>query len=211
MLTRYEPSMPMRDALARYFEVNQFGEDGGYDDAWVDFKLGPIPFPFPNSSSRKRAVKVHDLHHIVTGYDTDTRGEFEISAWEIGAGCKDSFAAWQLNLSAMGAGVLVAPSRTYRAFVRGLHSDSLYGSDVDALMPKTVREVREVTGAEQASSAQATLGDKARFLAAGVAGVAAMLAFGAMFVPLVPVGLAASWWRKTHADHSGSRGMSALS
>ena len=72
----------LRTALATYFEDNGFGKDGGYEDAWVDFELGPIPLPFPNSAGRKRAVRLHDLHHIVTGYATDTLGEFEISAWE---------------------------------------------------------------------------------------------------------------------------------
>jgi hypothetical protein len=78
MRTTYEPEMTMRDALARYFEVNAFGADGGYNDAWVDFKLGPMPFPFPNTQSRVRALRYHDLHHILTNYDTDTLGEFEI-------------------------------------------------------------------------------------------------------------------------------------
>jgi hypothetical protein len=72
-----------------YFRVNGFGANGGYDDAWVDFKLGPIPMPFPNTPSRKRAVRFHDLHHALTGYATDVRGEFEISAWEIGSGCAE--------------------------------------------------------------------------------------------------------------------------
>ena len=76
----------MRDSRRTYFEKNAFGVDGGYEDAWVDFKLGPIPFPFPNSAPRVRAVKFHDLHHVLTGYDTNFTGEVEISAWEIGAG-----------------------------------------------------------------------------------------------------------------------------
>src|SRR5688572_1778448 len=87
-LTTYEPSATMREARARYFEVNDFGVDGGYQDAWVDFKLGPLPMPFPNTQGRLRAVAYHDLHHILTGYDTEIIGELEISAWELGAGCK---------------------------------------------------------------------------------------------------------------------------
>lgn len=38
-------------------------------------------------------------------------GEFEISAWEIGAGCGDFHAAWVLNLSGMTGGLLTAPVR----------------------------------------------------------------------------------------------------
>src|SRR5690349_999095 len=102
------------EALRRYFDDNGFGEDGGYGAAWVDFMLGPIPFPFPNTDPRRRAVRYHDLHHIVTGYRTDFLGELEISAWEIGSGCRDFVAAWQLNLGGMGGGVLFCPRRTFR-------------------------------------------------------------------------------------------------
>src|SRR5437868_15423667 len=119
MLTPYDPQMTMADARARYFAVNDFGPNGGYDEAWVDFKLGPLPMPIPNTKGRAAAVGYHDLHHVVTGYDTDTIGEFEISAWEIAAGCKDVSAAWVLNLSGMAAGLVAAPRRTLRAFLRG--------------------------------------------------------------------------------------------
>ena len=111
----YPSDETLLEARARYFAANGFGADGGYDDAWVDFKLGPIPMPFPNTPSRKRAVRFHDLHHALTGYATDVRGEFEISAWEIGSGCADHVAAWYLNLSGMAGGLLAAPRRTWRA------------------------------------------------------------------------------------------------
>src|SRR5207302_2399442 len=96
-----DPSLTLHDARDEYFRVNDFGPNGGYDDAWVDFKLGPIPMPFPNSPGRKKAVRFHDLHHALTGYATDTIGEFEISAWEVGSGCAGYLAAWQLNLAGM--------------------------------------------------------------------------------------------------------------
>ena len=101
----YELDGTMRAARARYFEANAFGADGGYDDAWVHLKVGPLPVSFPHTRERVRAVRYHDLHHVVTGYDTDLIGEFEISAWELGAGCKDFWAAWFLNLAGVAAGV----------------------------------------------------------------------------------------------------------
>ena len=122
-----------------------FELDGGYDDAWVDFSLGPIPFPFPNSPMRVRAVRYHDLHHIVTGYETDLPGELEISAWEIGAGCGRFVVPWQLNLGGMGAGALFMPRRLFAAFVRGRRSRSLYGMDFEPLLDKTVAELRSMT------------------------------------------------------------------
>src|SRR4051812_7713716 len=120
--TTYDPAMTLLEARTRYFEDNHFGKDGGYGAKWVDFKLGPIPMPFPNTQARVRAVKYHDLHHLVTGYATDIVGETEISAWELGSGCKSFYAAWQLNLGGAALGALIAPRRTWRAFRRGLHS-----------------------------------------------------------------------------------------
>lgn len=190
MITTYEPSMTMREARARYFEVNHFGADGGYGDAWVDFHLGPLPMPFPNSKGRKRAVPYHDLHHIVTGYDTNTTGEFEISAWEIGAGCKDHLVAWQINLGGLFGGVLAAPRRTFRAFVRGRRSQSLYGQALDGVLSQTVAEVRAQTGVDEPQQS-ASVRDVVLFVAAAAAGLVVGSLFAALTLPLVPVGLLA--------------------
>lgn len=189
MRTTYDPSLSLRAARKLYFAVNKFGDNGGYDDAWVDFKLGPIPFPFPNTAGRLRAVKVHDLHHILTGYDTDLIGEFEISAWEIGAGCKDFYAAWALNLGGMTGGLLFSPRRIIRAFARGLASRSLYGLPLEELLEMSVGQAR--SGFVAAESPPPTL-SAAGWLRLGLAGLAGLLVGSLLFVavlPLLPLGL----------------------
>ena len=187
----YDPSLTMRAARDRYFEDNGFGADGGYSSPWVDFKLGPIPMPFPNTAGRVRAVRYHDLHHIVTGYATDTLGELEISAWELGAGCKDFWMAWQLNLGGLAAGTLSAPRRTFRAFVRGRRTHTLYGRDLEALLDRTVGEISEDLGTDR--PAQATFADLALFIVAALFGmVIGLLTFGLLVVvggPLLFLGL----------------------
>jgi hypothetical protein len=40
----------------------------------------------PLSDDARRAIRRHDLHHVLTGYGTDYIGEAEISAWELGCG-----------------------------------------------------------------------------------------------------------------------------
>lgn len=198
MKTDYEGGMTMREARKRYFDVNGFGDTGGYDDAWVDFKLGPVPMPFPNTPARVRAVKFHDFHHILTGFDTDVAGEFEISAWEIAAGCKDFAAAWVLNLGGMTAGALVrCPRRTFRAFVRGRREQTTYGHDVEEILELRVGEARArfapLTGRPRP---EATAADVALYVGAVLAGLAVGLVTMTLMLPLVPVGVVTNLLRR---------------
>jgi hypothetical protein len=104
--TTYDVSLTMQDAVKQYFEVNHFGSDGGYNDKFVELKVGPMVMFLPNVPSRVRAVRVHDLHHVLTGYQTNWIGEFEISAWELATNCSNYGAALVLNLSALISGLL---------------------------------------------------------------------------------------------------------
>ena len=141
-MPRYDDSLTLRDARRVYFDANGFG-DGGYDKKWVHVKIGPLPFAFPNTPQRVRSVRLHDLHHVVTDYDTDMTGEAEIGAWEIASNCRDHWAAWVLNLFALGMGLFISPPRMWRAFVRGRHSRNLYEREFDeAMLAGTVRELR---------------------------------------------------------------------
>ena len=194
MPVAYHPDLTMRAARTRYFENNGFGADGGYGAAWVDFKLGPIPFPFPNTPQRIDAVKFHDLHHVLTGYDTDFPGELEISAWEIAAGCKGYAAAWVLNLGGMAAGLFTRPGRVLAAFARGRRSRTFYGERFDPLLDETVGALRARCVADGSPSPSAA--DALWFALACLAGLVVGLTLLALVVPLVPVGLVLSWLRR---------------
>jgi len=187
MVALYADDMTMREARDRYFDVNGFGRDGGYDDAWVDFELGPLPLPFPNTPGRIKAVKFHDLHHVLTGYATNALGEFEISAWEIGAGCTSIAAAWVINMTGLATGVLVEPRRIFAAFMRGRRSRTLYGEAFEPLLDRTVGELRERFVDD--SECTATTADVVRFIGTALLGSIVGLGFAAAVLPLVPVGL----------------------
>jgi hypothetical protein len=132
----------VRDARARYFADNGFDETG-YTARWVKLKIAGVPIAFPNTASRKRAVPLHDLHHVATGYATTLVGEAEIGAFEIAGGCGRHAAAWLLNAGAFSLGLLLAPRRTYRAFVRGRHARTLYRDGWrDGLLDLSVGELR---------------------------------------------------------------------
>src|SRR4029450_3554253 len=105
----YNDLTSLWQARAEYFRKNGFGEDGGYTLSWVKIMLGPVPVWFPNTRGRRAALLQHDLHHIATGYDTTLVGEAEIGAWELASGCRHYYAAWVLNMGAVGIGLLHAP------------------------------------------------------------------------------------------------------
>lgn len=160
----YADSSTVRAARAEYFAANGFS-DAGYQDRWVKLgKLGPIPIGFPNSTSRKRAVPLHDLHHVATGYATTWSGEAEIAAWEIAGGCGEHVAAWVLNAGGFALGLLIAPRRTYRAFMRGRQNRTLYhtGWD-DSLLDLSVGELRQRLGVDD--QRPPTWRDRAAFVA----------------------------------------------
>lgn len=159
----YPAELTLREARDRYFEINHF-ENGGYDEAWVKMKAGPIPIAFPNTKSRVRSVKLHDLHHVLTEYPTTWTGEAEIGAWEISTGCADHYPAWVLNFYAYAIGLVIAPENTYRAFMRGRRSANLYRRVYDeALLARTVGSMRRELHLE-AESREASLKDKLGFV-----------------------------------------------
>ncbi len=142
-MTRYATAATIDDARERYFQFAGFESDGGYGARWVKLKIGPAQVAFPNTTCRVRSVKLHDVHHILTEYETTWTGEAEIAAWEVASGCRDHYVAWLLDLSAMAVGLAIAPRRTWRAFVRGRRSRNLYNGEFrDALLQRTVGELR---------------------------------------------------------------------
>lgn len=155
-------TMTLLEARTDYFERNGFGVDGGYGDAWVTIKLfDKIPVRFPNTPARVRAVRYHDLHHVMTGYETDMHGEAEISTWELASNCRDMIAAWLLNAGGMAYGLLTSPRDMFRAWVRGRHSHNLYDRPFEQLLDRPVDEMRHELGLDVEH--RATLGDRLTF------------------------------------------------
>lgn len=140
----YTPDMTLGEARKIYFDRSGFGPDGGYDDVWIRIKVWKIPILLPNTKGRVAAVKLHDLHHILTEYATTWRGETEISAWEIGSGGLHSYwAGWLLDLWSMAIGLVINPVGVYHAFMRGRKTRNLFGTVFDeGMLDSLVGEYR---------------------------------------------------------------------
>jgi hypothetical protein len=167
-LSTFADDLTLRDARAAFFAAHEatFGKDGGYGSKWVRIEFWPFPIYLPNMAGRDRAVRLHDLHHIVTGYATDLRGEAEIGAWEVGSGCGDFWHAWVLNMGALGMGLVIAPRRTFRAFVRGRQTDNLYHHCArleEPMLNQTVGELRRRLRLDEPQRAPA-FSDRAAFV-----------------------------------------------
>ena len=141
----YSSAMTLREARKIYFELSHFPVDGGYEERWIKVKVWRIPIWLPNTNGRVKAVKLHDLHHVLTEYPTTWRGEAEISAWEIGSdGLRRYWAGWPLDLMNVAQGLIVNPRGVYRGFMRGRSSKNLYAEKFsDDLLNRSVGEFRE--------------------------------------------------------------------
>ncbi|HEX2079196.1 MAG TPA: hypothetical protein VHG08_15835 [Longimicrobium sp.] len=185
----YPDAMTLGEARARFFARWGLGPDGGYGDRWVRVETKPIPVYFPNTRSRVDAAKLHDLHHVATGYGADWPGEAQIAAWEIAGGCGRYGWAWLLNLGAFTIGIVLWPRRLFRAFVHGSRASNLYHTPFgdDQLATVTVGELRRRLGIAEAEP-QPEARDRVRFAAwcaAGLAWYAAWAMGGAAALYLV--------------------------
>jgi hypothetical protein len=191
---RFAPGLTLGEARARLFALGGLGADGGYGDAWVRLKLWRIPFAFPNTEGRRRAVRFHDLHHVLTEYPTTWRGEFEIAAWEVAGGVRRYWEGWLLDLLGFACGLVLFPRATYRAFVRGRHSRNLYGDVWDeAILKRRVGEVRRGLGLDGAEEVRPDGADRAAFAFWGGVSVLTYAATGAVMLAPALALLAASW------------------
>ena len=117
----------LQDELAAFYRKSGFGEVVGRRSRAVKVYTGCMLVPLPDIETRRRFLKYHDLHHLVTGYSVGRIGEGEVSAWELGSG--SAFVSPTLgvmNLIALSTGLVLEPKRMWRAFRRGCASRNLY-------------------------------------------------------------------------------------
>jgi hypothetical protein len=127
----------LQHELAAFYAKSGFGDVVGARPLTVRVYTGCLLVPMPNIETRRRYLKYHDLHHLVTGYSVGRIGEGEVSAWELGTGSMlASPMLGIMNLIALSTGLVLDRARMWRAFRRGCASRNLYSprvrADVDA-------------------------------------------------------------------------------
>jgi hypothetical protein len=125
----------MAAVLEEHLRASGLPPDAGDSQRFAVVDVGLLPYPIPNTRARKRAVRIHDLNHLVSGYRTDREGELEISAWELASGgCGRYSAAWVLDLAGLLTGLFVCRRRVVRAFRQGRGERNLYPYSPDDLL-----------------------------------------------------------------------------
>lgn len=143
----YDENLKVRQAIDQFFERFGFSSDA-YTAKWFAIRVGHFSVYLPNIPNRVKVARMHDIHHVLTGYPANWRGEAEIGAWEIATGCRTSLVAWFLNGGAVAVGLFLWPGAVVRAFRRGWHSrTNLYHDfDYETLMGKTLKDAKEMIG-----------------------------------------------------------------
>jgi hypothetical protein len=190
MAITYDLTLSLREARAVYFEQNGIAPDGGYNQRWVKVTRNRLPLYLLNTAPRRRAVPYHDLHHVLTEYDTSNTGEAEISAWEIAAGTWPHWFALFIDLAGLAVGLLVAPRRSFRAFARGRRSRSLYAEPLtDELLASPVGSTRQRLGIPSSPFAT-TVVDATLFAGVSVFAVCMLV----ILVALAPLFILVGWF-----------------
>ena len=142
----YPDELNMQEARDRFFAANGF-RLADYSAPTYTIRLWGVPVKFPNTKAHQWATPLHDLHHILTGFQTDWIGEAEVGAWELRAGCRTLIVYW---LDAWGAaiGVFISPRRVWRAFRAAKGQRTIYRDPAlcERVLQMTVGEVRRRLG-----------------------------------------------------------------
>ena len=96
--------------LERFYATHDYGEDGGAGRRVAFLHLGRVKIPFPNGRQRRAFLYLHDVNHLVTGFDTGWRGEACLAAWELRTrSWGGRVPLWVLVSAAVAWGLVICP------------------------------------------------------------------------------------------------------
>ncbi len=154
--------MTIQEGLKEFYAINYFDDDGGTQNAWAWLKVGPISVPMPNPESRKKALYLHDINHLITGYSTKWVGETSISGWELATGgWGTNLFVWMIIMGGFMIGVVIYPVSTFKAFIRGRHCRAVASLNMkkSELLSLKINDLKTRTGLNDTSEHPATFID----------------------------------------------------
>lgn len=142
-------NLKVKEALPILYKNYQLESDGGVNDASVEIRLlKGVTLYIPNIKTRRKVVKKHDIHHLVTGYSAVMKGETEISAWELSTGCRHNWFAFFINTLGMMSGIPFNLRGIWKAWARGRRTTNVYGTshELEELLNQTVGDLKKELG-----------------------------------------------------------------
>jgi len=143
--------MRLRDARNVYLAENGFTVEA-YESPTTEGSFLGMKLALPNPPAHQRTIRLHDLHHVATGFGTDHAGEAEISAWQATRGLRAA-GMYVTSIVLVNAllGAVFAPRRTLAALRSSSAGGSLFSKSVDyeSLLDRTVGELREMLAIPQ--------------------------------------------------------------
>jgi ubiquinone biosynthesis protein Coq4 len=142
----------VHDALGAYFErrgikPERESIDDWLRENWVYMSVRGRRIPVKPLYGYKKVVVLHDVHHLIAGYDTTWTGELEVAAWELGSGgCGPYALMWFNRVLTSLLGLVFAPRATWRAFQRGRRARNLYRWDCREVLERDLEEIRAWVG-----------------------------------------------------------------
>lgn len=137
--------LTVREALARQYREAGLADDGGLGArSWAPLRW--LRLKLPNFAWRRKALPIHDVHHLLLGYPCTATGEFQVAAWEFAAGRFPHPLATAFCLPLVGLGAIAAPRQTFDAFVCGRSSQTLYARGLSSeVLDVSVDALRHTT------------------------------------------------------------------
>jgi hypothetical protein len=138
---------------ARGMIPRKLPRDEWYRENWVRVSMWGRRVPVFSVYGFKESLFIHDIHHLLSGYDTDWTGELEIAAWELSSGGCGRYFLYRIDRMVFTLlGLIFAPRATCRAFRCGLKHRNLFHRDPEEVMPIEIDELRRTTLSPKSAS-----------------------------------------------------------
>jgi len=106
-------------------------------------RIGRRWIPFWPMWGMRRAAVIHDVHHLLTGYDTSYRKELHLAAWELGSGGCGGHVLMCFDRLFVMLFAPLDPVGTWSAFRAGLQCRNLYRWPSEEVLSTDVEQLLE--------------------------------------------------------------------
>lgn len=121
--------------------------DSWLDGPWLTFRVRGRMLPVFPTWGNRNALTMHDVHHMLTGYDTSLGGEARLAAWELASGgCGWNLFFWIDRLSLLTVALILMPRLAVKAWRRGMGQRNLFTCRRDEILKMEFEALQKRVG-----------------------------------------------------------------